>query len=132
MLSPPGKTIIVFPGRDRLQREYLAPLLWPHGNAIADRAPQYLLHGVLIRIIQIQVTVSFIAFQDAFAFQKPGHALADRMHQLHQFLLFRKRSINPILKIHFTEGPQASAVAHHTKIVVMTPHFPDQGFEQHR
>jgi hypothetical protein len=28
-------------------------------------------------------------FQDAFALQKPGHALADRMHQLYQFLLFR-------------------------------------------
>jgi hypothetical protein len=61
------KSIIVFPGRDCLQREYLAPLLWPHGNAITDRAPQYLLHGVLIRIIQIQVTVFFITLEDALA-----------------------------------------------------------------
>jgi hypothetical protein len=26
-----SKAVIIFPGRDGLQREYLAPLLWPHG-----------------------------------------------------------------------------------------------------
>lgn len=63
-------------------------LLCPHGNAITDRAPQYLLHGVLIRIIQIQVTVFFITLEDVLALQKAGNPVADRMHQLYQFLLF--------------------------------------------
>lgn len=43
--------------------------------------------AVKIRIIQIQVTVFFIAFQDAFTLQKAGNPVADRMHQLRQFVL---------------------------------------------
>ena len=61
--------------------------LWSDGNAVADRAAQYLLHGVLVALFHVQVTVFLIAFQDSFALQKPGNPVADRMHQLRQFLL---------------------------------------------
>lgn len=41
-----GESVILFPGRNGLQREYPAPLLRTDGNAITDRATQYLLYRV--------------------------------------------------------------------------------------
>lgn len=76
----PGKAVILFPGRDALQREYLATLLGADGNAVADRTTQYLLHRIFVTR-QVQVTVFFIAFQDSFSLQESGNPLADRMYQ---------------------------------------------------
>jgi hypothetical protein len=59
------------------------------GNAVADQAAQYLPHGVFVALIQVQVTVFLIAFQDFLALQTPGNPVADRMHKLRQFLLIR-------------------------------------------
>ena len=64
-------------------------MLRPDGNAVTDRTAQSLLHGVFVALFQVQVTVFFIALKDSFAFQKPSHAVADRMHQLRQFLPIR-------------------------------------------
>jgi hypothetical protein len=38
-----GKALTIFPGRDGLQPEYHTPLLWANGNAVADRAAQYMI-----------------------------------------------------------------------------------------
>jgi hypothetical protein len=61
-LSYLGKPIILFPGRDGLQCEYLASLLRTDGDALTDRTAQYLLHRIFIALFQVQVTVFFIPF----------------------------------------------------------------------
>ncbi|ODJ86376.1 hypothetical protein CODIS_34360 [Candidatus Thiodiazotropha endolucinida] len=82
-----GKPIIVFPGREGLQREHFTSLLRPDGDTVADRTAQFLLHRIFVALFQVQVTVFFIPLQDAFTLQKSGHTVADRMHQRHQSLL---------------------------------------------
>jgi len=62
-LSQLGKAIIIFPGWDGLQREYLASLPWSNCDAVADRTAQYLLHRIFITLFQIQVSVFFLPFQ---------------------------------------------------------------------
>ena len=52
--------------------EHLAPLLQTDGNAVTDRATQYLPHRVFVTLFQVQITVFFIAFEDALSLQKPG------------------------------------------------------------
>ena len=63
--------------------------LFDSSRSRTGRTAQYLLHRVFILLFQVQVTVFFVALQDSFAFQKPGHAVADLMHQFHQFLSIR-------------------------------------------
>jgi hypothetical protein len=67
-----GESVIFFPGRNGLQREHLTPLLRTDGNAITDRATQYPPHRVFVTLFQVQITVFFIAFEDALSLQKPG------------------------------------------------------------
>jgi len=70
-------------------------MLWSDGNAVADRAAQYLLHRVFVALFQVQVTIFFVALQ------KPGNPMADRMYPLCQFLLVGCISA---MKSTFTQG----------------------------
>jgi hypothetical protein len=52
-------------------------LLGSDGNAVADRATQYLLHGVFVLSFQIQVAVFRISLKIAFPLQISGNPVAD-------------------------------------------------------
>ena len=57
--------------------EHLAPLLWPHGDPLTDRATNELLHGVFVHAFQLQVAVFFNLLQYALTFKKLGYAVTD-------------------------------------------------------
>ena len=67
--------------------EHFAPLLWPHCNSIANRAPDRLLHRIFIDAIQLQVAVFYVTLQNTLTFEKLGYTVTDRVNQFHQFLL---------------------------------------------
>jgi hypothetical protein len=65
------------------------PGFWDDGDTVADRATQYLLHRVFLTLLQVQVTVFFIPFEDSLAIQKSRKPGADSMRQFYLFLPIR-------------------------------------------
>jgi hypothetical protein len=40
-------------GRQRLQRKYLAPLMWPHGDSVGDAVPQQGIYRIFVHRIRL-------------------------------------------------------------------------------
>jgi hypothetical protein len=72
-LPTPGIERLVT-GRQRLQREHLAPLLRPDGDAVGDRRTQELFHPAGFEPVASQVAVLRIPFQQPLPLQVPADA----------------------------------------------------------
>ncbi len=50
----------------RLQRKYLAPLMWPHDDAVGDGVPQQGIHRICVHRIHGQIAILRIPLQECY------------------------------------------------------------------
>ena len=77
---------VLFPRGDGLQGECLAAGLGADGDAVGDRMAEQVIHGGVVRGLELQVTVLDIPHQQALALQISPDPLADRLDKPFQCL----------------------------------------------
>ena len=70
--------------------EHLAPLMWPHGDAIRDQVTQELVQRPRFQHIPRQIAVLGVAFQQPLVFQEAPDAVSDGVGQLRDFSTRRR------------------------------------------